>query len=419
MSVMRDELLRFVNELRTASLRISVAESLDAMRAVARVGFERAPMREALAATLVKDEADRARFDAVFTSFFGAGAAARSAGRRHGANRRLAGTGGGHGTPAGTGGVRDPRTPPVPATERLANVAREPSSPSAETEGPASSGPSVSAERDAAQAAARVASGDADMPGDHPEGGDAAGRIASLRTAQTVPFAAYTQLEYEMARDALAPLARRFRIRVARRLKRGNRGRIDFRGTIRAAMQRGGAMVDLRWRMPRPAYINLLLLADVSGSVRYASELMLEIAAGARASFRSVRSFLFVDHIAEVDFEDGRVVMGAPLDLYARSDFGRVFAEVRERRVELLGPATLVIIMGDGRNNRRPARADHLREIVRSSQAVVWLNPEPRARWGSGDSAILQYEREVKALLECENLSGLELALERSVSLAL
>ncbi|HVA67757.1 MAG TPA: VWA domain-containing protein, partial [Candidatus Binataceae bacterium] len=261
--------------------------------------------------------------------------------------------------------------------------------------------------------------GESDAPGDTPHAGAAAGRLAGMQAAHMTPFAAYTQLEYETARDALAPLARRFRVRVARRLRRGNRGRIDFRGTIRASMQRGGAMFDLRWRMRRPAYVDLLLLADVSGSVRYASELMLEIAAGARASFRSVRSFVFVDRIAEVEFEDGRVVTATPLDLYARSDFARVFAEVRERRIELLGSATLVIVMGDGRNNRRPARADHLREIARASRAVVWLNPEPRERWGSGDSAIFQYEKEVTAVLECTNLTELRLALDRSVAVAL
>ncbi len=48
MTTLRDELLRFVNRLRGAGVRISIAETLDAMNAIAAAGLG-APMREALA----------------------------------------------------------------------------------------------------------------------------------------------------------------------------------------------------------------------------------------------------------------------------------------------------------------------------------------------------------------------------------
>ena len=73
MNTFSAELLRFVGELRLAAVPVSVAETLDAMRAVGAAGFaHRALMREALAAALVKDEADRESFDEVFARFFGA-----------------------------------------------------------------------------------------------------------------------------------------------------------------------------------------------------------------------------------------------------------------------------------------------------------------------------------------------------------
>jgi uncharacterized protein with von Willebrand factor type A (vWA) domain len=67
-----------------------------------------------------------------------------------------------------------------------------------------------------------------------------------------------------------------------------------------------------------------------------------------------------------------------------------------------------VVILGDGRNNLRPARADLLREIARNCRAVVWLNPEEPERWGTGDSAIVQYAREVRAHVGARNLHELE-----------
>ena len=135
---------------------------------------------------------------------------------------------------------------------------------------------------------------------------------------------------------------------------------------------------------------------------------MLELVAGARDHFHRVRSFVYIDRLAEAEFESGHLVTTPALDLYARSDFGRVLGELWNRRAEVLGRQTVVVILGDGRNNRRPARADLLREIARNCRAVIWLNPEEPTRWGTGDSAIEQYAREVRAHLAARNLHELE-----------
>src|ERR1700679_2415622 len=89
MIAMRDAILELIAELRTAGVRISVAESLDAMRAVAAAGIERRRMREALAAALIKEEADRGVFDEAFARRFGGpaphpGDSRRSRGERAG-----------------------------------------------------------------------------------------------------------------------------------------------------------------------------------------------------------------------------------------------------------------------------------------------------------------------------------------------
>src|SRR5262249_22672663 len=211
-------------------------------------------------------------------------------------------------------------------------------------------------------------------------------RMAHLREIERRPFAAYTDLEYDQARELLKPLERRFRIRVGRRLRMACRGRVDFRRTIRAGIQRGGVLAELKFRARRPRHVDLLILADISGSVRYAAELTLELVAGARNCFRRVRSFVYIDRLAEAEFEQGHLVTSPPLARYARSDFARVLVELSKRHAELLTGQTLVVILGDARNNRRPARADLIRDIARRCRAVVWLNPEDPSRWGTGDS---------------------------------
>ncbi len=425
MIALRDAMLDFIADLRAAGVRISVAESLDAMNAVAAAGLIRPRMREALAAALIKEEADRAIFDEIFARrFAGRSSPARDARHSRGGYAGVDGSSGGPSASAMPSAARDRRDDDqAPAG---AAPARKPSPPDREPIRPASEkrptsqkptdGESRESERprDGAGAAPHPSDSEESAPGREATGAEAespgieAGRAANLRTIERLPFASYSEVEFEAARDALAALKRRFRIRVSRRLRIAGAGRIDFRRTIRASLQHGGALGDLRFRARRPRHIDLLILADISGSVKYASTLMLEIAAGARSCFRHVRSFVYIDRLAEAGFERGHLAMTPPLDLYARSDFGRVLAELWDRRAALVTRATVIVIMGDGRNNRRPARADLLRDLARLSRAVLWLIPEPQARWNTGDSVIRQYARAATALIPCENLRELE-----------
>jgi len=395
---MRQVLLGFIVRLREAGVRISVAESLDAAQAAAAAGLDRIRLREALAATLIKDEADRATFDREFDVYFRAAPAGRTEPKR---GQSWQGMVGAHGRPSQGGGVppdRKPSTPPQAGEKSVKPSSRD---------------------EPAEKSAASERQGDAEIGGETPESSRqehqaehrAACAAARNREAETKPFTLYTDLDYEQALKTLEPLRRRFRARMGRRLRTARRGRIDIRRTIRAGIQHGGALIDLRMRRRRPRHVDLLLLADISGSVRYASSLMLGLAAGARECFRTVHSFVYVDHLAEAGFEQVYLNMMPILDLYARSDFGRVLAELAGTRRHLLNRQTLVVIIGDGRNNRKPARADLLRRIRWLCRAVVWLNPEEPARWGTGDSAIANYAREVDELIPCRNLRELEKSL--------
>ena len=418
MARLRDQLVSFIAALRDAGVRISVAESIDAMNAVAAVGLERARMHEALAAALIKDEADRAIFDESFNRFF---VAPRADHGEH-PDRR------GDQVSAAVGRGRPgdhPSTLDEPPT-RKSEQTREGAAASKRDEKSSASDTKVSKKTKdphGDDARGKDASHDSEDEKSGEQLGDPVGReesrmpgidaarVTRIRAIERMPFDLFSDLDYDEAREALAPLIRRFRIRLGRRLRLAQTGRIDFRRTIRAALQRGGALVDLNFRARRPRHVDLVILADISGSVRYAAQLMLELMAGARGCFQRVSSFVYVDHLAEADFEGGHLVMTPALDLYARSDFGRVLGELWARRTGLLTRGTLVVIMGDGRNNRLPARADLVREIARISRGVVWLNPEDPARWGTGDSAIKQYAREVKAMVPSRNLRELQAAL--------
>jgi uncharacterized protein with von Willebrand factor type A (vWA) domain len=413
MTNLRDELLRFVSQLRGAGVRISIAETLDAMNATSAAGLERAPMREALAATVIKDEDDRHIFDDLFARFFGGGREPSDDGWRKPGRESSIAPGSGRIESESIRSVRKDQKP-SPSAASGKKESREESETESEQEAEEHrEGEAESEDSQGEEDRAEEAREEPREAGDEQEAAFSSGQDARRRKIERTPFERYSDLEFDEARDALAPIARRFRVRLGRRLRMAKTGRLDFRRTIRASIQRGGALSDLRFRARRPRHIDLVILADISGSVRYSSTLMLELIAGAAQFFRRVRSFVFIDRLAEAEFEQKHLVITPQLDLYARSDFGRVLGELWERRGELLNRATVLVIMGDGRNNRRPARADLLREMGRLCRAVIWLIPEERERWGSGDSAIFQYTREVSALVPSRNLRELEEALSR------
>src|SRR5712691_5916562 len=300
MSTMRDALLGFIAELRAAGVRISVAESMDAMRAVAAAGLTRTRMREALAATLIKDEADRVVFDEVYSRYFGGARPGRGA--PHRSKQARAGV---HGA-GGADEAGASSAPPARQNDAARGARPAPRQPLAGKGGASAPSGAEAPTESRREPATEAACSFVDEAEPRPAGLEA-GHATRMRAAERVPFSQYSDLEYEAAHQALAVLKRRFRVRLSRRLRLAKAGRIDFRRTIRAAIQHGGAFADLRFRSRRQRHIDLVVLADVSGSVRYAASLMLELVAGARECFHKVRSFVYVDRMADADFERGHL----------------------------------------------------------------------------------------------------------------
>src|SRR5574340_897420 len=71
---MEDRIVEFIAGLRAAGVRVSLAESADAFRAVDQVGIaDRDLFKATLQATLVKDSADVPHFEKLFPIYFGSG----------------------------------------------------------------------------------------------------------------------------------------------------------------------------------------------------------------------------------------------------------------------------------------------------------------------------------------------------------
>jgi len=373
---LRDRIILFIGALREAGLSISMAETLDAMHAVSAIGIEPGLFRESLAAALVKDEADRPAFDAVFERFFAVPGRQRSKGTRP----QPAADGQGHGSgKSATQGV------PAPSPEQR-------------TEDPGRQQPRHHVDRERHR--------------QHLDRGQR--RLARERALLKVPFLEMSPSDVEDCEALVATLAQRFRAHLSRRQRTARAGRLDPRRTLRRSIGTGGVPMDLAFRHRRPGRPDLVALCDVSHSVRVASGFLLSLLTPASVYFRRVKLFAFVDHPVEVSLERGMFVPHGAIDLYARSDFGKTLVAFWDLHAPLLTRGTILLVLGDARNNRRPPRSDILSRMRGLVRHVTWLNPEAPERWNTGDSVLATYQRHCDTVLGATNLRELDTALRRT-----
>ncbi|MEM7003305.1 MAG: VWA domain-containing protein [Pseudomonadota bacterium] len=69
---------------------------------------------------------------------------------------------------------------------------------------------------------------------------------------------------------------------------------------------------------------------------------------------------------------------------------------------------TTIIILGDARNNYGDPHAEVLKEMYDRSKRIIWLNPEGRVSWNTGDSEMRRYQAYSHQVEECNSLMHLE-----------
>ncbi len=218
---------------------------------------------------------------------------------------------------------------------------------------------------------------------------------------------------------ALRSLSRKLATRLARRRRRRRRGPVDLRHTVRRSLSTGGVPLDLRFKPPRPAKPEIVVIADVSGSVASFARFTLHLVHAISSQFSKVRSFVFVDGLDEVtDYFEGVddpavavARINAEADVVAfdgHSDYGRALITFQEHFAKDITRRTTVLILGDARNNYHQAHAEVLADLRSRARSVFWLNPEPASYWNSGDSIVDQYERYCDRVVECRTLRQLE-----------
>jgi hypothetical protein len=242
--------------------------------------------------------------------------------------------------------------------------------------------------------------------------------------ALDVPFDRLGPEEAADVRRALRRLADRLRGAARIRARRTRKGKVDPRRTLRRAQRTGGVPMVLSFRDRPRDRPRLLVVCDVSDSVRPASRFMLEFVAAVQDLFAGARSFVFVSDVAETtslfrgrstDRALAALASGSVVSLSASSHYGRALAEVERRVARGLDRRTTIVLLGDGRTNMKAHGAEIVRRLRDRARGVLWLCPEPRASWGLGDSMMPRFAEASTEVLAVRSGRELEEAAARLV----
>ncbi|MDJ0360582.1 VWA domain-containing protein [Rhodococcus sp. H29-C3] len=195
---------------------------------------------------------------------------------------------------------------------------------------------------------------------------------------------------------------RRMRGKPRPRPREHSRGPLDMRRTVRASLGTDGIPFHLVTRTPVSDKVRLLVLADVSLSVRPITAFTLRLAQAMHRRAHRCTVMGFVDSPVDVtttllgstgDGALAAVLADERLDLEASSDYGKTFANLLDEYGDVLNKRTAVIIVGDGRCNGRPPGIDELEKIRSKVHRLAWITPESRRYWDQASCSMGEYER--------------------------
>jgi uncharacterized protein len=446
---MRENLHRFFRAARGAGVRVSPAESIDAMRAVANVGFaDRAILRDTFLLTLAKSQDEKRALGECFDLFFDLPELSQSTAEdaddseSDAAAPQASDGAPGEGQP--TEGL-GPLAQMLLAQDRNEIAAAMANAASAaalsdiryftqrgifsgrildqmgiqrlrdDLDALNASNPVVAERLAAALEALREAVRDTVSQALLLYGREETENLRNeiLRNA---PLSRIEPRQVEQMRRLIRQIARRLRERYSKPRKRQRRGHLDVRRTIRRNAAWGGVPFLTAWKRRHRDRPKIVALCDVSGSVARVSDFFLLLIHSLHEVVSDVRSFAFSGHLMEVSsILESKTPEEAMAEIMSKvgfgsSDYGSSFADFEKQWMSSITQQTTVIVLGDARSNNLDPRADILRRIGERSKRLVWLNPESRMAWGFGDSEMPRYQTFCTVVRQCATAQQLERA---------
>ncbi|MEH6490203.1 VWA domain-containing protein, partial [Hyphomonas oceanitis] len=233
---------------------------------------------------------------------------------------------------------------------------------------------------------------------------------------------ALDRYDMERMKTLIAKIAKRLAVKHSRRRKKRNRGQLDTRRTMRANAGLDGVPFNVIWRQKKKDRPKIVAICDVSGSVAQYVRFLLLLLYSLADAVPDIHAFAFShrlkpvdDILAENEFEQAMTKIIREMGM-GSTDYGQAWSDLKVNHESIIDRRTTVIVLGDGRSNYGDPRADLFREFAQRAKSMIWLNPEGRALWGTGDSAIPRYLPFCTQMSHVATLKDLERAIDEVLS---
>jgi len=218
-------------------------------------------------------------------------------------------------------------------------------------------------------------------------------------------------------------LSRRLATRISRRYRQSQKKQqVDIRRSVRHNIRYGGTMLDLKYKTKRIEKPNILLICDVSGSMaRYAS-FVIQFIYGLSSVVDHIESFIFAEDIERVtpyftrtgDFATTMAkIMNESKQWGKGTNLNASLKSFNQKYRNLLNPGTIVMIVSDAKTMAAPKAVESMARIKDRVKDVIWLNTLPKREWASVKT-IRDFQKNSR-MFECYTLAHLDKILRNQI----
>jgi len=198
----------------------------------------------------------------------------------------------------------------------------------------------------------------------------------------------------------VATLIKKLKQKLAIRKKKQKLGKLHLQKIIRKNISVESVPFNLVFHKRKKEKLKLFIVCDISDSVRYAARFILSFVYFTQKYFARCRSFVFVSNLKECSaifknknlsqaLED--IFSNKIIPLYTYTDYGSALLDLEKIAGKNLNKKSVIIFLGDGRTNYTHPQSEVLKKMSQKTKKIIWLNPEPKYNWNTGDSVMNLY----------------------------
>ena len=220
---------------------------------------------------------------------------------------------------------------------------------------------------------------------------DGAGSGSGTELLRETDIQAISSSDLPAAEQLLQHLSRKLAVQIQRRRRSGPRSsKLDLRRSLRDNMRFGGGIFNLKFKPKRRSRKQVLLLCDVSASMKQYSTFVIHFLFGLREAIHDLSCFSFSDTLENLTPGlKNRVGLNNLLDQVVRkgkswgggTNLGTALQTLRCDHGRLLNSKTTILVVSDTKTVSLDYALIELEKLNTQVKRIIWLNPMPVDIW--------------------------------------